>query len=108
MDNYKEKEEVTSNKVRFSLSPEGKIEFDAHGLTEWEVSDAIQQISEQAREQRKATQKLKEITFTSEVVMHCLAFAFALILVGGASFTVSRVISGMVHSQHSGGIQNVR
>lgn len=107
MDNYNEVKEATTNKVRFSITPEGKIEFDAQGLNEWEVTQAIDQVTAQAREQRKATQKIREVAVTGEIVMHSLAIAFLLILVMGGSFTISRIVSTVVH-QPKGVTENVR
>jgi hypothetical protein len=95
MDNYIEQKEATTNKVRFSINPEGQIEFDAQGLNEWEVSDVINQVATQAREQRSATKKIQEIKLTSEFFMHCLALGFVVVLVTGFSFTISRIVSGV-------------
>lgn len=106
MDNYNEVKEATTNKVRFSITPEGKIEFDAQGLSEWEAEAVINQVANQAREQRKATQKIKEVAVTGEIVMHSLAITFFLILVMGTSFTLSRLVSTAVHSR--GTTENVR
>ncbi len=105
MDNYSEQKEAITSKVRFSINSDGKIEFDAQGLSEWEAEALINQVAAQAREQRSATQKINEIKFSSEMLMHCTAVIFALFLVFGFTFTVSRVISGIVQS---GEIHRVR
>lgn len=105
MDNYNDTKEATTNKVRFSITPEGKIEFDAQGLSEWEAEAVINQVATQAREQRRATQKIKEAASTSEIVMHSIALAFILVLACGTGFTLSRVVSTRFHS--SGEIQDV-
>lgn len=104
MDNFNEAKEAKTNKVRFSINPDGKIEFDAQGLSEWEAEAVINQVAVQAREQRSAAQKIREIKFTSEVLMHCTAIAFALVVVFGATFTVSRVVSTTFQS----GVHHVR
>jgi hypothetical protein len=96
MDNYEVKE-ATPHKVRFSITPEGEVKFDAQGLSEWEAEALINQVATQAREQRSATQKIREIKFTSELMMHCTAIAFVLVVVSGCTFTVSRLISTAVH-----------
>jgi len=95
MGSYNEQKEATTNKVRFSINPEGQIEFDAQGLSEWEAIEIISQVATQAREQRSATKKIQEIKLTSEFFMHCLALGFVVVLVTGFSFTVSRVVSSM-------------
>jgi hypothetical protein len=61
MGSYNEQKEATTNKVRFSINPEGQIEFDAQGLSEWEATEIISQVATQAREQRSAAKKIQEI-----------------------------------------------
>lgn len=107
MDNYSEVKEATTNKVRFSITPEGKIEFDAQGLSEWEAEAVIDRVATQAREQRKATQRIKEVAVTGDIVMHSLAVAFLVVVVTGTSFTLSRVLSTAVN-QPRGVTENVR
>lgn len=104
MDNYNEVKEATTNKVRFSIN-DGRIEFDSEGLKDWEVEAVIDQIASQARQQQQARQKIQEIRFTSELMMHCTAIAFCAVLVFGLSFTISRVVSGLVQQSE---VQNVR
>ena len=96
MDNYNK--EATQSKVRYSINPDGKVEFDANGLEEWQLTEALSQVSTQAREQRRSAQKLSELKMTSELAMHCLAVFFLTLVVTGTTFTMSRVVSGMVQS----------
>jgi uncharacterized protein YoaH (UPF0181 family) len=104
MGSYNEQKEATTNKVRFSINPEGQIEFDAQGLSEWEATEIISQVATQAREQRSAAKKIQEIKLTSEFFMHCLALGFVVVLVTGFSFTISRIISGVFTPE----VQNVQ
>lgn len=99
MDNYNEVKEGIANKVRFSISPEGKIEFDAQGLSEWEAEAVINQVTNQAREQQRTTQKIKEVAVTGDIVMHSLAVFFLVVIATGASLTLSRVVSTVVNQQ---------
>lgn len=107
MDNYNEVKEATTNKVKFSITPEGKIEFDAQGLEEWEVSEVINQVTTQARSQQKTNQRIKEVAVTGDIVMHGLAIAFITVLVTVTSFNLSRVLSTAAN-QPRGAVQNVR
>jgi hypothetical protein len=100
MDNYNEvKEAEATNKVRFSITPDGKVEFDAQGLEDWRLSDAIYQTREAAQDSQKARQKLKEVAAAENIAMHCLAIAFFTFLTFGATFTLSRLVSS-TFSQH--------
>ena len=103
MDNYETKEAAT-NKVRFSISQEGEIKFDADGLEDWQLTDAIAQVTTQARQQRQASQKIKEITLTTEFLMHCLALGFISFVALGMGMTLSRVVSGTVQSGSQQGV----
>lgn len=109
MDKYNETREATTNKVKFSITPEGKIEFDAEGLDQWQLNDALHQVAEQGNQQRRAAQKIKEVTLTSEFFMHCLALGFISVVALGTGFTLSRIVSGSIQSgSQSGVVQGVR
>jgi hypothetical protein len=86
----------TTNKVTFKINTNGEIEFDATGLEEWETAEVIQKVTAQAQNQHKAAQTKQLTSLTSEFAMHGLAIAFSIFLVSGLSFTVSRIISGLV------------
>lgn len=94
MDNFTTQEETTTqSKVKFSLTPDGKLEFDCQGLQEWEVTNVIEQITSQANKQLKTQKLLAELANTRGLLSHCLALGFMLFTVGGCSFTVSRLAS---------------
>lgn len=104
MDNFNTQEATTTNKVKFLLTPEGKLEVDCQGLEQWEVTNVIDQITSHANKQLKTQKLLAELANTRGFLSHCLALGFMLFTVGGCSFTVSRLVS----TQFQGEVQNVQ
>lgn len=94
MDNYKEQEATTTDsKVKFTISADGKTEFDATGVDAWALNDAINNVRQVANENRQARQKIQEINATSQFASHCVFIAFLAILASCTGFTLSRVVS---------------
>jgi hypothetical protein len=103
MEQFSEQEVQTKNKVRFIIQNQGRsIEVNAENLDEYQVAELLDPVRKEALHQRQ--EHLSAVT--NNIMMHCIAIAFLTLVITGASFTLSRVISTMFN-QSQGTVTNV-
>lgn len=116
MDKHSEQEAQQKNavigeaqsKVRFSIHPDGRIEFESEGSDEWAINDAINQARQVASENRSHQRKVKEVAATSEFASHALAVAFITFVVFVSVFSVSRIASTHFYQVQPGVTSNAK
>lgn len=91
MDKFKEE---IAQKVQFSVR-NGSVEFQAEGLKEWELTDALQRVTVQ----QEASQRIAEIQASNLLVMHCTALIFVILLAFSVGFVVTREVSSNLKPQ---------
>lgn len=104
---FQEKEETKAQhlpQIQFTISEKGDVKFNAEGLDEWQLTDALSQVKQQASQAQAAKRKLLMMTASSELALHAIAFSFALFFALTMSFTFTYLVRSAFHS---GGGSNV-
>lgn len=92
---FQPKEETKTQhlpQIQFTISEKGDVKFNAEGLDQWQLTDALSQIKHQASQAQAAKRKLMMMSAGSELALHVVAFSFALFAVLIMSFTLTYVI----------------
>jgi hypothetical protein len=93
MDSYEQQKEATASKVRFSISSQGDIRFDAEGVESWELPEAIAQVRKEGSEARRSHQQIQELQANNLLWMHITGAVFFTILAFCTTLTLARLVS---------------
>lgn len=91
---FKKEETKTQHlpQIQFTISEKGDVKFNAEGLDEWQLTDALSQVEKQASAAQAAKRKLLLLTASSEIALHAIAFSFCLFFVLTMSFTFTYLV----------------
>lgn len=93
------KQKTNPPHIRLNISSQGDIDFDAQGVDEWQLIDAIAQARKASSEARRSHQQLQQLQASNLFWLHLMGGLFATILIFSTAFTIARVVSGQFNSQ---------